>query len=265
MLIHRPKSSFGDTTGQNKQTDKQTKNSESPDGSQVGANVWGLHPRRSLDAGWCCVCGGAGQQAADGTPAGGRTHKQRNIIAPIIPSYSFRDQYKRSLAHSPSPASSSTPLLCDSSFCCPHFRCFFFFVFFTNLALFFHFCSGVIVAAGAPSFTLCCTNQAQDLTPIVQTSGKEKWAVKAQFSLLKCSSLCGSVQFDTPYCRAIQKLSTLLWSSFFFFHFQSKQCCTGCFHEITKNRVYKTQKKNIIQAKCLKAIWNYIDAFYWRD
>lgn len=32
-------SSFGDTIGQNKQTKKQTKNSECPAGSQVGVNV----------------------------------------------------------------------------------------------------------------------------------------------------------------------------------------------------------------------------------
>lgn len=131
----------------------------------------------------------------------GHTHIQRNIIAPVIHSYSFRDQYKRSLARSPSSASSSTPLLCDSSFRHPHFRCFFFFCSFTNLALFFHFCPGVIVAAGVPSFTFCCTLQAQDLTPIVQTSGKEMRSAIFAVGPYKNSRLCCDPVFSSSISK----------------------------------------------------------------
>lgn len=119
------------------------------------------------------VCGGGGEQAADGTPAGGRTHNQRNIIVPVIPSYRFRDSYKRSLAHSSSPTSSSTPRRLSSVIhpFAAHTSDVFF-LFFTNLAFSFHFCLSVIVAAGAPSFTSCCTHQAQDSLHLSRHLGK---------------------------------------------------------------------------------------------
>lgn len=135
------------------------------------------------------VCGGGGEQAADGTPAGGRTHNQRNIIVPVIPSYRFRDSHKRSLAHSSSPTSSSPPRRLSSVIhpFAAHTSDVFFFLY--KFSFLFSFLPQCHRGCWSAFFHFMCYTSSTGLTPLVQTSGKEMRAVKAQFSLLKRRAL----------------------------------------------------------------------------